>query len=148
MLPPYFTDSSHCLPQRTNCLLCRISLKECRLPHICSSLITDAVLRRSLLKTTWILFDARLRDVFAVRLPRASHLPAAFCAVPQTVTCSLPCLGYVRNCLRANIPHYKGVPAKCQVPPAITLMGTGSRTTFRAKCPRRKNICISCSNCV
>ena len=65
-------------------------------------------------------FGARLRDVFAVRFPRASHLPAAFCAVPRTVTCSLLCLGYTRNYLRANIPHYKGVTAKCQVPPAIT----------------------------
>ena len=66
---------------------------------LCFSLITDAVLRRSLLKTTKVLFDARLRDVFAVRLPRASHLPAAFCAVPRTVTCSLLCLGYMCNCI-------------------------------------------------
>ena len=48
---------------------------------------------------TKVLFDARLRDVFAVRLPRASHLPAAFCAVPRTVTCSLPCLGYMCYCI-------------------------------------------------
>lgn len=62
------------------------------------------------------LFGARLRDVFAVRLPRASHLPAAFCAVPRTVTCSLPCLWYMHNYLHANIPHYKWDAAKCQVP--------------------------------
>ena len=100
---------------------------------LCSSMITDAVIRRSLLiqepTVVLVLFGARLRDVFAVRFPRSSHLPAAFCAVPRTVTCSLQCLNLYLRLLDvndtifaswkqylANISHYKVEASKCQVP--------------------------------
>ena len=40
----------------------------------------------------WIPLGAKLRDVFAICFPRASHPPAAFCVSLQVGTCSLRCL--------------------------------------------------------
>ena len=70
MLPPYFTNCSRSLPLRVQ--------------PVYSSTITCAF-RRSLLKC---LFGAKLQDVFTAGLPRASHLPAAFCAYLPAATCS------------------------------------------------------------
>jgi len=70
VLPPYFTSCSRSLPLRVQ--------------PVYSSTITCAF-RRSLLKC---LFGAKLQDVFTAGLPRASHLPAAFCAYLPAATCS------------------------------------------------------------
>ena len=46
--------------------------------------ITDAIPSQPTRKP----FGAKLKDVFAVCLSRASHLPAAFCVEHQSATCS------------------------------------------------------------
>lgn len=65
VLPPYFTDNSHCLPHRV-----------LKYPDILT-----VVIRRSLLGVLKQLRSVRSSGMYSKKSSvRASHLPAAFCA--------------------------------------------------------------------